>query len=180
MEHHLLEHFRFCPACGSPRFEPHNQKSKQCPQCGFTYYFNPSAATVAVILNERDELLVVRRAKQPARGTLDLPGGFCDCYETAEQGVCREVLEETGLSVCQTRYLFSIPNIYPYGGMDIHTMDLFFLCRLRQTDGGQAADDAAQLMWLPLEQVRPEDLGLTSVRQGVELLLQELPLISNP
>ena len=57
MEHHLLEHFRFCPACGSPRFEPHNQKSKQCPQCGFTYYFNPSAATVAVILNERDELL---------------------------------------------------------------------------------------------------------------------------
>ena len=163
MEHHLLEHFRFCPACGSPRFEPHNQKSKQCPQCGFTYYFNPSAATVAVILNERDELLVVRRAKQPARGTLDLPGGFCDCYETAEQGVCREVLEETGLSVCQTRYLFSIPNIYPYGGMDIHTMD-----------------DAAQLMWLPLEQVRPEDFGLTSVRQGVERLLQQLPLISNP
>ena len=35
-------------------------------------------------------------------------------------------------------------------------------------------------MWLPLEQVRPEDFGLTSVRQGVERLLQQLPLISNP
>ena len=95
MHIHPFDTFHYCPKCGG-KFEEHNEKSYRCEQCGFVYYFNPSAATVAVIVNERDELLVCRRAKEPAKGTLDLPGGFCDMYETAEEGVAREVREETG------------------------------------------------------------------------------------
>ena len=47
---HPLELFKFCPVCGSPHFEIHNEKSKKCADCGFVYYFNSSAATVAFIL----------------------------------------------------------------------------------------------------------------------------------
>ena len=92
---HPLSQFRYCPKCGSEHFKVHNEKSKQCADCGFIYYFNPSSATVALILNEKNELLVCRRAKAPAKGTLDLPGGFIDMTETGEEGVAREVLEET-------------------------------------------------------------------------------------
>ena len=169
-ESHLLSVFRHCPACGSPRFVVNDKKSKRCEQCGFVYYLNPSSSTVAVIVNGRDELLVVRRAKEPALGTLDLPGGFCDCGETAEEGVTREVREETGLTVTACRYLFSIPNIYCYGGMEIHTMDMFFACRVEDEQETQAADDAAEVDWIPVGQIRPEAFGLTSIRQGVEKL----------
>ena len=95
---HPLSQFRYCPKCGSEHFKVHNEKSKQCADCGFIYYFNPSSATVALILNEKNELLVCRRAKDPAKGTLDLPGVFIDMNETGEEGVAREVLEETGLN----------------------------------------------------------------------------------
>lgn len=98
MEHPLAQ-FLYCPECGSSHFEINNEKSKKCADCGFVYYFNPSAATVALILNEKNELLVCKRAKEPAKGTLDLPGGFIDMNETGEEGVAREVLEETGLKV---------------------------------------------------------------------------------
>ena len=111
---HPLSQFKYCPKCGSAHFEVHNEKSKQCADCGFVYYFNPSSATVALILNERDELLVCRRAKEPAKGTLDLPGGFIDMTETGEEGVAREVREETGMKVAKAEYLFSLPNIYIY------------------------------------------------------------------
>ena len=84
---HPLAQFLYCPECGSPHFEVNNEKSKKCTDCGFVYYFNPSSATVALILNEKKELLVCRRAKEPAKGTLDLPGGFIDMNETGEEGV---------------------------------------------------------------------------------------------
>lgn len=169
---HPLSQFRYCPKCGSDRFVEHNGKSKHCDACGFTYYFNPSAATVAFILNERNELLVARRAKEPAKGTLDLPGGFIDMFETAEQGVAREVAEETGLQVSETRYLFSIPNLYMYSGFCVHTMDLFFRCTVVDATRYQAMDDAAALSFIPLSEVRPELFGLTSIRHGVERFLQ--------
>ena len=113
---HPLVLFRYCPRCGSSRFEEHNEKAKKCRDCGFVYYFNSCSATVALILNSRNELLVTRRAKEPAKGTFDLPGGFIDMYETGEEGVAREVKEETGFTVRQSTYLFSLPNIYPFSG----------------------------------------------------------------
>ena len=103
---HPLELFKYCPKCGSPHFEVNNEKSKRCADCGFVYYFNSSAATVAFILNDKNELLVCRRGKEPAKGTLDLSGGFIDMYETGEEGVAREVLEETGLQVEEAVYQF--------------------------------------------------------------------------
>ena len=151
--HHPLELFRYCPKCGSELFEVHNIKSKHCSNCGFTYYQNPSSATAAFILpssataafilNSKGELLVVRRAKDPAKGTLDLPGGFVDNGETGEQGIIREIKEETGLVIQQVEYLFSIPNIYRYSGMDIHTLDMFFLCHVDDDATIHADDDAA-------------------------------------
>ena len=173
---HPLNLFHFCPKCGSNRFVEHNEKSKQCQTCGFTYYLNPSAATVAIIINDRQELLVVRRAKEPAQGTLDLPGGFSDLYETSEEGVRREVFEETGLEVTQTEFLFSLPNQYLYSGLVIHTMDMFYRCEVASTTKVRAMDDAAEVRWIPLQDVCPEDFGLHSIRQGVENFLANFPI----
>ena len=107
--------------CGSKHFDINNEKSKRCDNCGFVFYANPSSATAAFIVNDKNELLVVKRGKEPAKGTLDLPGGFVDMDETAEEGMTREIREETGLDVRNIKYLFSVPNIYRYSGIDIHT-----------------------------------------------------------
>lgn len=164
---HPLSQFSFCPKCGSSHFEEHNEKSKICSQCGFVYYFNPSSATVAFILNEKNELLVCRRAKDPQKGTLDLPGGFIDMNETAEEGVTREVLEETSLKVEKATYLFTLPNIYIYSGFPVHTLDMFFLCEVKDASIFEAKDDVADSFFLPLDQINPEEFGLDSVREGV-------------
>lgn len=175
MKDHPLEAFLYCPKCGSKLFKEHNFKSKHCSNCGFTYYQNPSSATAAFILNNKDELLVIRRAKEPAKGTLDLPGGFVDNGESSEQGILREIKEETGLTidVNNTKYLFSIPNIYPYSGMNIHTVDMFYLCHIQDNAAlPQAADDAAECFWIPLCDVNVEHFGLCSIRQAVHRFIQ--------
>lgn len=170
---HPLHQFRFCPKCGSSQFAENNEKSKKCADCGFIYYFNSSAAVVAVIENVEGEILVARRAKDPAKGTLDLPGGFIDMHETAEEAIRREVGEETTLRVTSSEYLFSIPNIYVYSGFEVQTVDLFFRCLVHDFHGLHPHDDVSELQFIAPNKLSPADFGLTSIRQGVEKLLRE-------
>lgn len=127
-----------------------------------------------MILNRQNELLVCRRAKDPAKGTLDLPGGFIDMAETGEEGVAREVKEETGMKVVKAEYLFSLPNIYIYSGFPVHTLDMFFLCTVEDTLHFKAMDDAADLFFLPLKDIRTEDFGLGSIRKGLGIFLEDM------
>ena len=166
---HPLHQFVYCPKCGAKTFIEQNEKAKKCTTCGFVYYFNPSSAVACFIRNAKGELLLVRRAKDPAKGTLDLPGGFVDMHESAEEAARREVKEETGLDITDCRYLFSIPNIYSYCGFDVHTVDMFFECRTESFEKAKAEDDAAEIVIIPREELKPEDFGLTSIRKAVSI-----------
>lgn len=171
---HILEKFGYCPKCGSSHFVASSDKSKRCENCGFEYFLNPSAAVAAFITNKNGELLVERRKKEPAKGMLDLPGGFCDTRETAEEGVAREVMEETMLHVNSARYLFSQPNVYHYSDFDVPTLDLFYLCTVDNEEEMQANDDAAECFWVKPEDIHTEQFGLRSVRQALHLFLDKL------
>lgn len=170
---HPFHQFHHCPICGSGAFKEHNEKSKRCEACGFVYYFNPSAAVACFIKNAKGELLLVRRGKEPAKGTLDLPGGFVDMFETGEEAACREVKEETGLCIRNCRYLFSLPNIYLYSGFEVHTLDLFYECQVDDFGQAHAEDDAAEIVILRPEEVDADDFGLGSIKKGVALYLRK-------
>ena len=172
---HPLDKFKYCPICGSSHFEEQDEKSKRCNECGFEYYMNPSSANVALILNDKKELLVVRREKEPAKGTLDLPGGFADIGETSEQGVIREVKEETGLNVQKAKYLFSLPNKYRYSDLDIPTLDMFYLCQVDDFSSLKAMDDALEVKWIAIKDIHPELFGLKSIQQGLMQFIKEMP-----
>lgn len=174
---HPLSQFKYCPKCGSNHFIENNFKSKKCEACKFIYYFNSCAATVALILNPKSELLVASRASDPAKGTFDLPGGFIDMYETAEEGVMREVKEETNLDVEKVEYLFSLPNIYRYSGFDVHTVDMFFICFVNDISPLSAADDVSNLQFIALKDIEVEKFGLKSVKEGIKKILNDNLLI---
>lgn len=169
---HPLEKFEYCPKCGSHHFVANSATSKKCENCGFEYFMNPSASNVAIIKNAKGEILVERRKQEPAKGTLDLPGGFTQIGETSEEGLAREVMEETGLKVTDAKYLFSLPNIYRYSGIDIHTLDMFYLCEVEDDSVVAAGDDAADCMWLNPDDIHTEQFGLRSVRWGLIKFLE--------
>ena len=121
----------------------------------------------AFITNEKGELLVLTRKKDPGKGTLDLPGGFCDIAETAEEAIIREVKEETGLDVTRAEYLFSEPNKYLYSGFNIPTLDIFYHCEVADTQQVKAMDDALEYVWMATDNIQTEQFGLRSIRNAV-------------
>lgn len=164
--------FRYCPVCGSAHFIVNNEKSMRCVNCDFIYYVNPSAATASFIVNQARELLVCRRANDPARGTLDLPGGFVDADETGEQAITREIKEELGLNTLNIKYLFSLPNLYLYSGLTIPTLDMFFACTVDDSQPLVAADDVSECFYVPVQDLNPDDFGLQSIKKAVNIFMK--------
>jgi len=162
---HPFHQFHFCPRCGSPGFASDSIKSMACGACGGVWYFNPAPAVIGVVFNAKNELLLTRRRHDPAAGMLDLPGGFTDIGETAEEALLREVGEETGLKVTAYRYLRTYTNEYVYGGLLYYTLDSAWLCRVDDFSGLCAADDVAAIQFMPLADVCIEDVGLASIRR---------------
>lgn len=166
---HFSTLFNYCPRCGSGSFVNNNVKSKRCESCNFVMYVNASAAVAAFIINTNNELLVCKRAKDPEKGTFDLPGGFVDDNETAEQAVIREIKEELNADVIESAYVFSLPNLYEYSGWTLPTLDLFFVCKLKNYAALKAGDDVESCFFIPIDQINPSQFGLKSIRKGVEL-----------
>ena len=159
--------FNYCPVCGSSSFVPNNEKSKRCKRCDFVFFMNASAAVAAFIVNEAGELLVCRRAKNPAKGTLDLAGGFVDNDETAEEALKREINEELGAQATDARYLFSLPNKYEYSELTVPTLDLFYECTLQSTENLTPSDDVEECFFVPLKEIDVELFGLKSIKEGL-------------
>lgn len=170
---HFSTLFTHCPACGSAKFIQNNVKSKRCVSCGFVFYVNPSAAVATFILNDKQELLVCKRGKEPEKGTWDLPGGFVDANETAEEALRREIKEELNAEVKDSQYLFSLPNEYEYSGMTIPTLDLFYSCRLTDNENLQASDDVEDCFFVPVNELNPQLFGLKSIKKGIEIFLKK-------
>jgi mutator protein MutT len=166
-----LSSFTFCPRCGTGMLRPYPPYAYHCDACDFMFYLNIAAATVAIIMDDDNHLLVATRAKDPAKGTLDLPGGFADPDETAEESVRREVLEELNLQAIETTYLFSIPNEYPYGGVLYHTLDMVYRCTIKDFGKMKAADDVEAVQWIAVSQLEPEKFGLKSIREIIRRLI---------
>ena len=170
---HFSALFTHCPACGSDKFVQNNVKSKRCESCGYVYYINASAAVAAFIVNEKGDLLVCKRGKDPEKGTLDLPGGFVDENETAEEAISREIAEELNAKVMTSAYLFSLPNQYEYSELTVPTLDIFFSCKLETTADLKPADDVEDCFFIPLNELKPELFGLKSIKKAVQLFLKE-------
>ena len=88
--------YSFCHTCGTPYIDA-NVWPRKCDICLTIVYRNPIPGGLGIIPVKPEGIVVVRRALQPNRGGLVLPGGYIHYGESAEEAIVREINEETGL-----------------------------------------------------------------------------------
>jgi NAD+ diphosphatase len=162
----LPDIFDFCPRCGTKRTSKAINPF-HCPACGHTQYINPATAVAAILLGPDDRMLLLRRAKDPGKGKLGLPGGFVDIGETAEDALRREVREEVNLEINTVEFFCTLPNEYLYKAVTYPVLDLFFIARVQSATGSAALDGVADLFWIEPSRV---DLSTMAFRSNAEAL----------
>lgn len=166
----FTEQARFCPRCGAEGLTAPDPKLVDCPRCGLHFYLNSAAAVAGYVIDDRERLLLGRRARDPGKGLLGPPGGFLDFGETAEEAVHREIREETGLEVRIESYLGSFPNRYLYRDILYPTLDVFFLCRVDSFSSASALEEVESLVILPWREVPRDAIAFESMRLAFDRL----------
>jgi ADP-ribose pyrophosphatase YjhB (NUDIX family) len=110
----------------------------------------PVPAVGAVIVRD-GALLLVRRGRAPAKGLWSVPGGHVECGESLVDAVRREVREETGLTV-EVGALAGVRDLILRDGDAIsHHFVLLDYYATVVSGTACAADDAAEVRWVPLD-----------------------------
>lgn len=161
--------FKHCPRCGVSA-DGVDRNPFACQSCGFLLYFNAASAVAAFVVRDDGCVLYVRRAHDPGKGMLGLPGGFVDLNETAEEALRREVREEVGLELADgPRYLVSFPNRYDYAGVTYLTLDLFFVATATDISRLQSLDAVGATVWCDPTAVDPREIAFVSMRRALEV-----------
>lgn len=146
---------KFCSRCGhSPLLYQipvgDNRARYQCPNCNTTHYQNPKIVCGCLVLYE-NQVMLCKRAIEPALGKWNLPAGFMENGETLKEGAQREVWEEANAKV-ELHHLHVVYNI-----MHVNQVYFLFLATLKAGEfsiGMETADialfDWADIPWADL------------------------------
>lgn len=165
---------KYCPSCGKESLNWDGEKKWSCPECNFTLYNNVAGA-VAVVIRFENEIYLTKRNRDPKKGKLDLPGGFVDPRESAEETCKRELFEELQLEVdiSNLKYLTSLPNVYQYKEIDYNTIDLFYEYKVSEKFKVQLdTSEISDAVWIPLDELNSEDIAFDSQKKFFESYLQ--------
>lgn len=122
-----------------------------CPDraCGFVFWDNPVPVVAAIV--ETPGGVVLARNKGWPEKMFGLVTGFLEAGESPEDGVLREIHEETALSGRIERFLGN----YPF-----HQANQLLLCYHVTADGEpEAGEELEEVRVIPLDRLRPWDFG---------------------
>ncbi len=137
------------------------------------YPDRPYLAVSAAILRE-GRVLVVRRARAPARGLFTLPGGVVETGETLAQAVTREVEEETALAIEPVAIAGHREAIVrdAAGRVERHFVILAFACRWRAGEP-VPSEEVGEARWIV-----PDELAGLATTQGLaEIIAAAMKLL---
>ncbi len=153
------EAIKYCIYCGAKYDLAINGNKFQCTSCQKPFYINPIFGAGAFCFNDKGETLMIRRAKDPHKGSLDVPAGFVDWSDDSlETALQRELKEELSIEVTDIKYLCSAYTEYDYAGIIKNNIGTFFTCRIISSS---ITNDTKEVQGF--EFYKPDDIDINQI-----------------
>ena len=127
---------------------------------------------VGGVVIEKGRALLIRRGSEPLRGQWSIPGGTLELGESLQEGVARELLEETGLEVRVLDLIEVFDRIYlepPEEAVEsssrpkYHYVIVDYLCE-RISGEAEAASDVTHVAYASEDELSKYHLTETATR----------------
>jgi len=121
----IVSQYKFCFKCAG-KLKWKENKLLICQNCGSKNYLNAAPVNAAILVNNKSQVLLVERKFDPKKGFWDLPSGFVDFNENAEESTTREIKEELNVEIRDLKYFSSEYDLYTYDGVTFPTLGIIF------------------------------------------------------
>lgn len=164
--------YKFCSNCAG-LFDKKSDLLYVCPKCDFRIYISPKPAVGALILNESDELLLLKRSVEPAKGKFGLCSGFIDPDETNVEALRREVYEETKLKFNDCKYFGSYTGDYDYMGIIYKVVVTYFVVKINNTHKLELSDESSEFKFVNLKNINLDEIGVEADKKVITELINK-------
>jgi NAD+ diphosphatase len=137
---------QFCGRCGAPTEAKREERVRVCPACKLSAY--PRVAPAVMAMVKRQNQILLARSPHFPPGMYSALAGFVEPGESLEQCVAREVAEEVGVRISNSRYFASQSWPFP------HSLMIAFVCEwasgeIKPQDGEIEAANWFEVLQLP-------------------------------
>lgn len=154
----------YCSYCGGPLRESNEYGTRHCvcTNCERRFYNNPVPSVGALLMNTQQQVLLVLRKYPPHANTWDVPGGFFDIDETAEEALLRELNEELSIAPKRLLYVGSAHDRYDFGKRNYHTISLLF-AGIFDTQAPSISDEISDASWFDMHSIPYEKISFPNL-----------------
>lgn len=118
------------------------------------------------------QVLLVLRKYPPCPNTWDVPGGFFDIDETAEEALLRELNEELSITPERLLYLGSAHDRYEFGKRNYHTISFLF-AGILDTYAPSVSDDITGVSWFEPDTIPYEKISFPKLAQLIRTVIDK-------
>lgn len=159
----------FCSDCGSDKIElkiPAGDTYERfvCDNCGRVHYQNPRVIVGCLPFYE-GKIMLCKRAIQPQEGLWNLPAGFLENGENAEDGAARETFEESlaKVEIIKLHVVFSLPKV--------NQVYLHFLAKMKNLNFGPTKE-STEVKLFSIDEIPWSEIAFHSSTYALEKFIE--------
>jgi NAD+ diphosphatase len=138
-----------------------------CMSCGFIYHHSPAPAAAGII-QYKHQIILTKRAREPQKGLLTIPGGLLEYEENFENALVRELWEELNITITAPTYLYSYWGKYLFGDVVYFTTIAYFVINMEDITNMKANDDVENFFLFRPSDIDPGELAFDGDRIALE------------
>ena len=141
-----------------------------CVDCGYRFYRNSKPTVGAIITNDKNQVLMIRRKTEKLNGLWSVPGGYLENGEDPATGFKRETKEEIGVVIDVGDIVsFEIENDPWALFVNSYVLDIQFKSNI-VSGKPKPLHEVSEIAWFSKDEIPWKKIAFAGVKKALKII----------